>query len=51
MIRQYKVVIEHHMSFKEFNGWKNIDGSAVSAEEIDRSFSLVMEQAKTILRP
>ena len=42
------VVIEHHMSFKEFNGWKNIDGSAVSAEEIDRSFSHVMEQAKTI---
>ena len=36
------------MSFKEFKCWESIDGTAVRKQEIDASFSMVMEQAKAI---
>lgn len=36
------------MSLNEFNGWERIDGSAVSTEETNESFSAVMKAAKSI---
>ena len=36
------------MSLNEFNGWERIDGSAVSTEETNESFSAVMKAAKFI---
>ena len=36
------------MSLNEFNGWEKIDGSAVSTEETNESFSAVMKAAKFI---
>ncbi|MBE6251219.1 MAG: FecR family protein [Bacteroidales bacterium] len=36
------------MSLNEFKGWERIDGSAVSTEETNESFSAVMKAAKSI---
>ena len=36
------------MSLNEFNGWERIDGSAVSTEETNEAFSVVMRTAKSI---
>ena len=36
------------MSYNRFGGWENIDGSSVKAEEIEASFTAVMQKAKEI---
>lgn len=36
------------MSLNEFKGWERIDGSAVSTEETNEAFSVVMRTAKSI---